>query len=126
MECPKCKSEMEFATLENMRVDRCLQCQGIWFREGEHKLLRKVKGSELIDIGSEEIGRDFNTAVNVPCPECGGIMDRSADKSQPHIHFEICSAGHGVFFDAGEYRDFKETSIGDLFKRITAAPPGRN
>lgn len=125
MDCPKCKSEMEYGVLSGMRVERCLQCLGIWFREAEHRQLRKVKGSEKIDIGSAEIGRDFNTAENVPCPVCGEIMDRSADPGQPHIHYEICPAGHGVFFDAGEYRDYKETTLGDFFKILSTAPPGR-
>jgi hypothetical protein len=45
-------------------------------------------------------------------------MDRVADPSQPHIRLEACGAGHGVFFDAGEYKDFKQKTIGDLLKRL--------
>lgn len=121
MDCPKCKSEMEFGVLSDMRVDRCLQCQGIWFREDQHRKLRKVKGAELIDIGSAEIGRDFDNAYNVPCPECREPMETSSDPSQPHIRIEQCASGHGVFFDAGEFRDYKEKTLGDLFKRFTAS-----
>ena len=118
MDCPKCKSEMEFANLNGMRVERCLQCRGIWFNQTDHQLLRKVKGSEAIDIGPVELGKEFDTAENVPCPHCGDIMDRLSDASQPHIHYEACGAGHGVFFDAGEYKDFKEKTLGDLVKRL--------
>jgi uncharacterized protein len=122
MDCPKCKSEMEFGILSGMRVERCLQCLGIWFREAEHHLLRKVKGAEQIDIGPAELGREFDSAENVPCPECGDIMQRLPDVSQPHIHYENCPAGHGVFFDAGEFKDFQEKTVGDFFKRLVAKP----
>jgi Zn-finger nucleic acid-binding protein len=118
MDCPKCKSEMEFAVIADIRVERCLQCRGFWFREAEHHRLKKVKGAELIDIGPAELGREFDSAEEVPCPVCGDTMERVADASQPHIRLEACGAGHGVFFDAGEFRDFKEKSIGDLFKRL--------
>ena len=118
MDCPKCRSEMEFADIAEIRVERCLQCRGFWFNGTEHHLLRKVKGAELIDIGSRELGKEFDMAEFVPCPVCGEAMDRVADASQPHIRLEACAGGHGVFFDAGEFRDFKEKSIGDLFKRL--------
>ncbi len=118
MDCPKCKSEMEFAEINGIRVERCLQCRGFWFKEGEHHILRKVKGSELIDIGPPELGKEFDSAEDVPCPVCNGTMDRVADPSQPHIHYEACPDGHGVFFDAGEYKDFKEKTVGDFLKKL--------
>lgn len=118
MECPKCNSAMEAVTVQEITVKRCTQCQGIWFTESEHKALKKVKGSEAIDTGSAATGKEFDTAVNVPCPECHQVMDRVADKHQPHIHYETCSRGHGIFFDAGEYKDFKEESLGDFFKSL--------
>lgn len=120
MDCPKCKAEMEFGNLEGLRVDRCLQCRGIWFREDHHRKLRKAKDAHLIDIGSAELGRQFDEAAFVPCPDCGMAMDRTNDSSQPHIFYEKCADGHGVFFDAGEYKDYRDKSIGDLFKRIAA------
>jgi uncharacterized protein len=118
MDCPKCKSEMEFADIEGIRVERCLQCQGFWFNEDGHRKLRKVKGAERIDVGSPELGKEFDGAEDVPCPVCGDLMARVAEPSQPHIRIEACMAGHGVFFDAGEFKDFKQNTVGDLFKRL--------
>jgi uncharacterized protein len=118
VECPKCKSEMEFGILNQIKVERCPQCMGIWFNESDHKLLKKVKGSELIDVGPVELGQEFDGAVYVPCPICGEAMHRVSEKGQSHITYEACADGHGVFFDAGEYKDYKEKSLGDIFKRI--------
>ncbi len=118
MECPKCKSDMESANIEGMVVNRCLQCYGVWFHEREYLQLKKNKVSEQIDIGTAELGREFNSAEEVPCPICNESMEKVSDSFQTHIQFESCPFGHGVFFDAGEYRDLKTLSVGDLFKRI--------
>jgi Zn-finger nucleic acid-binding protein len=44
-------------------------------------------------------------------------MIRMVDHQQPHIHFESCTLCHGVFFDAGEFRDYKEVTVAEWFKR---------
>jgi hypothetical protein len=80
--------------------------------------LKTVKGVDRIDIGSPEIGREFDAAENVPCPVCNDVMERVPDPSQPHIHYEACPSGHGVFFDAGEFKDFTQKTVGDIFKRF--------
>jgi Zn-finger nucleic acid-binding protein len=118
MDCPKCDSIMEPVTFNGITVDRCTKCVGIWFSEAEHKILKGMKGSEAIDTGSPAVGRQYDEIENVACPTCGQDMDRVADSFQPHIHYEVCSRGHGVFFDAGEYKDFKEETIGDFFKSL--------
>ncbi len=111
---------METGVLQGMRIDRCPQCLGIWFRKDEHQALRKAKGAELIDIGPAELGRDFDAAFLSPCPECRQPMERVAEPSQPHIAIDRCAGGHGVFFDAGEFRDYQEKTVGDLLKRLFA------
>lgn len=118
MNCPKCMSEMEELTFNSITVDRCTQCMGIWFTEAEHKILKKMKGAEAIDVGSPEVGKSYDEVEFVACPTCGDTMKRVADTFQPHIHFDVCVHGHGVFFDAGEYKDFKEETLGDFFKSL--------
>lgn len=119
MECPKCDSAMEAVTFHGITVQRCTQCLGMWFPGIEHKELKSIKGSETIDIGPAELGREYDTVEEVHCPECDMVMERVADKFQPHIHHEVCSQGHGVFFDAGEFKDFKQETLGDFFKSLS-------
>ena len=35
---------------------------------------------------------------------------------QPHIAYESCGVCHGVFFDAGEFRDFREETFGERLR----------
>ena len=43
MKCPKCDSDMEKVTIENLELDRCIACNGIWFDELELADLRISK-----------------------------------------------------------------------------------
>jgi Zn-finger nucleic acid-binding protein len=119
MDCPKCDSIMEEVTFHGITVERCTQCRGIWFAGIEYKELKKLKGSESIDVGSPKLGQEYDGMKDVHCPECDKIMDRISDKFQPHLHYEVCSRGHGAFFDAGEFKDFKEETLGDFIKDLS-------
>ena len=48
-------------------------------------------------------------------------MIRMVDAQQSHLWFESCTSCYGVFFDAGEFRDFKNLNLvdrlRDLFRR---------
>ncbi len=118
MNCPKCQAEMEKVTYQNIEVDRCTGCKGIWFDMLEHKHLKALKGSEEIDIGDPEEGKKFNRIDRINCPVCHGPMIRMVDNDQPHIWYESCNSCYGVFFDAGEFRDYKEKTILEFFKEI--------
>ena len=39
MKCPKCGSEMQEVELEEVKIDQCRQCSGIYFDKGELELL---------------------------------------------------------------------------------------
>jgi Zn-finger nucleic acid-binding protein len=119
MECPKCDSAMEQVAFNTVTVDRCTQCKGIWFDGVEHKELKKMKGAETIDTGSEKVGKEYNEMENVACPKCGEAMATVPDKFQPHIRYEVCNSGHGAYFDAGEFKDFKEEGFMDFIKSLS-------
>lgn len=111
---------MEKVRFRDIEVDRCTQCRGLWFDMLEHEELKGIAGSEDIDIGDLETGRRFNKIEKINCPVCTSQMIRMVDKDQPHIWFESCSECYGIFFDAGEFRDYKEKSIMDFFRDLFA------
>jgi len=41
MKCPKCGSDLEEINYQNVMIDRCADCQGIWLDHGELELLAK-------------------------------------------------------------------------------------
>ncbi len=116
MECPKCNSQFKTIEYEGIEVDRCIKCEGIWFDILEHQELKKKKGSESIDSGNPEKGEKYNKIDKINCPKCKTQMVRMVDSKQPHIWYESCSVCNGVFFDAGEFKDFKKYTLSDFMK----------
>jgi uncharacterized protein len=116
MQCPKCNAPMEDVTYADITVERCTSCRGIWFDARKHVHLAAIKGSEAIDIGDPAVGKKYNQIGKATCPVCTSPMMRMVDVDQPHIWYESCKVCKGVFFDAAEFRDFKDHTIIDWFK----------
>lgn len=121
--CPACTSSMEQVTFGGISVERCLHCKGLWFDAREQEKLREVKGAEAIDTGAktETAGQAPKRSGKRKCPVCHTQMIVMTDPGQPHLQFESCTVCYGAFFDAGEFRDYKEVtlveSVRSLFRR---------
>ena len=115
IKCPKCHAKMKRIAFHGIEVDQCTQCRGIWFDLLEHEDLKKTFGSELIDTGRTPSDASSDARV-LSCPRCQARMGSTHDIEQPHIVYEKCSACSGVFFDAGEFKDFKEYTLAEKLK----------
>jgi Zn-finger nucleic acid-binding protein len=118
MQCPKCDSSFEAVTYENIEVDRCVNCKGIWFDHLEKEDLTRIDGSTGIDIGDETVGAKFNQLRKIDCPRCGVKMLPMVDKDQFHIKYESCPSCFGTFFDAGEFNDYSERTVVERFRQM--------
>jgi len=117
LQCPKCQHGMEEDTLDDITIDRCTYCQGLWFDSDEIHQLKNLKGSEALDSGDPRVGWIFDSKEDIDCPRCGKRMQKSADPKQKHIWFEVCN-DHGMFLDAGEFTDFKNETVLDWFRSL--------
>ncbi len=120
MKCPKCRQLMERLAHQQIEIERCTHCKGIWFDMLEQEDLKVIEGSEAIDVGDRALGRKHNQIGDIKCPICSTRMLRMVDLRQPHIWYESCPVCYGVFFDAGEFQDYKEETILDLLKSLIA------
>ena len=118
MQCPKCQSPFEQVTYADITVDRCLECRGLWFDMLEKEDLVKIEGSEIIDIGDEQVGDQYSNVQDIDCPVCSVAMIPMVDKDQFHIKYESCPICYGTFFDAGEFRDLKEHTVLERFREM--------
>jgi len=118
--CPKCQAPMEKVKFQNIEIDRCTKCLGLWFDMLEREHLDELKGSETIDIGPVHKENKMEV-VRINCPKCHTPMIRMVDMKNPDIWYEACKVCYGVFYDSGEYREHKEHHVfgffGDLFNR---------
>lgn len=118
MKCPKCEAEMAGVVYGGVEVDRCSNCQGLWFDTGELAKLRRDNwmADYVLDRGEASVGKYFNRVTEISCPRCGGEMKQESDERQPHIWYESCAQGHGTFLDAGEFKDLVHETFWDRFK----------
>jgi Zn-finger nucleic acid-binding protein len=105
-------------TFQNVEVDRCNECQGIFFDAGEHHELKEVRGSGAIDTGNVATGKMYNDVKDVSCPRCQTKMFKISDVDQCHITVDVCPACRGVWFDAGEFKDFRSYTFSDYIKSL--------
>ncbi len=119
MNCPKCNTTMEEIRLSTLSgdvvVDRCTGCAGIWFDIGEAETLKDKWMSDYIDSGDPKVGRQQNRVRDINCPRCGRKMEQLADPVQIHLQYEACH-DHGMYFDAGEFTDYKYETLMDYFR----------
>ena len=118
MLCPKCHSEFEQIVFAGIAIDRCTICKGLWFDMLEKEDLLKIKGSEEIDLGPEQVDPKYAAMRDIECPRCAQTMLATVDKDQYHIKFETCPACYGTFFDAGEFQDLKEHTVLERFNQM--------
>lgn len=107
--CPKCGGELQAIIYEDIEVDRCCQCSGIWFDSLEAEQLKDLKGSENIDIGKfdwENHQGSLEDRIN--CPRCAIPMIKILDFDKHPIWYEHCPQCQGIWFDPGEFKKFKD------------------
>ena len=118
IECPKCGHGMkEISYGSDLLIDRCTNCEGIWFDHGEVSRLKSKWMGDALDTGNPSAGKRWDGIKDVSCPRCGLQMERVSAPDQPHIYYEVCHE-HGMFLDAGEFTDLAHETIGDWFKGL--------
>jgi Zn-finger nucleic acid-binding protein len=135
MICPVCKSDTLIVEYNNIELDYCPSCKGIWFDSGELELLLECDGLENCrsyindTIGAPEA---VTSEKKRKCPICRRKMKKIYIDEDKKIMVDICRNGHGIWFDGGEVaqllKELDEKSprkhasqgilnfIGDIFK----------
>ncbi|MFO8101543.1 MAG: zf-TFIIB domain-containing protein [Dehalococcoidia bacterium] len=116
MKCPACKSMMIVVEHEQIELDYCPECAGVWFDSGELELLldtmqlqRSALALDTILTSPEVKTREKKRK----CPICGHKMKKATVGHDPEVLIDACPRGDGLWFDAGE--------VGQL---ITQSSPG--
>ena len=101
MQCPVCKEPMVTMELNNVEIDYCFDCGGIWLDQGEleqlvsdtdylKKLLKTFKVKHFI---KEKKRR---------CPKCNRKMKKVSVGLERKTLLDVCPKQHGIWFDSGE------------------------
>ena len=108
---------METVQLDDVQIDCCTKCGGLWFDEFELGDLQAKQGSEKVDTGQAN-KLTQRSQLQLKCPKCKSPMLRMADAQQPHIWYETCDVCGGSFLDAGEFKDMVRHNLVDRIKDL--------
>lgn len=109
---------MNVVRIEDVVVDRCTACSGLWLDAHERERLLAAGAAAKIDVGDAKLGRQLDQLRSVPCPRCSGRMVSMVDADHPDVHFEQCAACGGSYLDAGELRELSRSNLRTLLTRL--------
>ena len=105
MICPACKNDMIVVEHEEIELDYCTNCNGVWFDSGELELLLEAAGLESPQPLLDEILNSPEATTSEKkrkCPICGRKMKKVNIGENSEILVDISPEEHGLWFDGGE------------------------
>ncbi len=116
MKCPACKSIMIVVEHEQIELDYCPDCGGVWFDAGELELLLETMQLEQSLLSLDAILTSPEAKSDEKkrrCPMCHKKMQKATVGHNPEVLIDACSRGDGLWFDAGE--------VGQLITQASSA-----
>jgi Zn-finger nucleic acid-binding protein len=103
MLCPVCKESMIVLELNEIEIDFCTGCRGIWLDAGELELMFDTEDQrqKLIDSLHED---PDNPEQKYKCPICSRKMVKVHIVDKKEILIDKCKKEHGLWFDKGELK----------------------
>ena len=114
MICPVCNHSMVIVEHDNIEIDYCTGCRGIWFDSGELELLLEAAGLEDYEVFAERIigsGEASSAEKKRKCPICTRKMKKKYIDEDKELLIDVCPRAHGIWFDGGE--------LGSLLKLVS-------
>ena len=100
MNCPVCKEAMIVLELNDVEIDYCYSCGGIWLDSGELDiLLGSAQNRDNLLNSFEEIK---SKEKKKKCPICSKKMLKIQAGTDEKVLLDKCKKNHGIWFDLGE------------------------
>jgi uncharacterized protein len=124
MDCPIDNQPMIVLELEQIEIDYCTHCSGIWLDSGELELM--VESENERDYLNSLFKQDLvSKEKSVGCPICSKKMIKVDVGKNNEVLIDKCPKNHGLWFDKGELEKVlflgskgKENKIISLLKQI--------
>jgi len=101
MNCPVCEKPVIALEVDQIEVDHCVKCGGVWLDAGELELL--YEGVRARDEAMEALVPDPSVKeARRRCPICDKKMEKVRGGVQHDVIVDRCGKGHGVWLDKGE------------------------
>jgi hypothetical protein len=98
MKCPSCKNPMLVLELNQVEIDYCESCGGVWLDSGELELIAGSSGNPPASTPADK----SNRKSDIKCPKCRIKMIEVYLEEGAGATVDRCTRGHGLWFDGGE------------------------
>ena len=93
--CPECQKPFSILKLDEVELDACRACEGLWFDAGE---LQHFTGFSK-DVPADQL---HSRRSKYDCPVCGETMQECVFIRSYNLLADKCLADHGVYLEKGE------------------------
>ena len=104
MNCPACKTPMIVLELEEIEIDHCITCGGIWLDAGELELLLDDLNEKNNLISSFQIDNNTKEKSRI-CPICLKAMAKVRYGADKMVLIDKCRSNDGLWFDKNELQE---------------------
>lgn len=104
MRCPRCNCDLETTVVDDIEVDVCLSCKGIWFDDDELRQAKDISEPDAnwMDFDIFKHHERFKIDVDeIKCPGCSRRMC-SLKYDATEIVIDACPSCKGVWLDEAE------------------------
>lgn len=120
MNCPNCGVPLVASKRDDIDMETCPSCNGMWLTRQELEELE----DQAFDLGDDKKGTlMFESAADTrKCPECGKTMNRFEYRFYD-LEMDFCNDGHGFWLEAGEDRrvlELMKKEESDLERKVMA------
>jgi Zn-finger nucleic acid-binding protein len=112
--------------LNEVEIDRCFSCGGIWLDRGELELLLEDAAAREEFISSFKVDTS-STEKPRKCPICDKRMEKVLCGTDDKVLIDRCKRGDGIWLDRGELTEIleaasfgKDNRVLDLLKDMLA------
>jgi Zn-finger nucleic acid-binding protein len=109
LDCPVCKEPMIVLELDEVEVDHCISCGGIWLDAGELELLLGDAAQKDDFLSSFEIDETSGERAR-RCPLCSRRMEKISVGRDKSVRIDRCRKNDGIWLDGGELEELIKMS----------------
>ena len=100
MKCPRCKSLLIVVEFQEIELDWCPACEGLWFDSGEMELVTaQMRGNAAVVVPRQKAD---TAEKRLKCPECNRTMVKRLLGDAEPVVADVCRACGGLWLDHGE------------------------
>lgn len=112
MKCPVCKDPMIILELNEVEIDFCPSCSGVWLDAGELELLIENDSEKENLFSSFDIDED-HPEKPYKCPVCHKRMSKVHVGENKDVLIDKCPSDDGLWFEEGELKDVVKLASGE-------------